>query len=211
MTARHHFPRARTSLAVALASLALLAGACGGDDEGGEFSAKTTTTEKSDAGKATDEESSTTAAPDDGGETTTTAAADFNEGVDAATKALESAEDPCDVFDALTNIAAVGDPTSREETEKATKFVVLMLRKMAETTSDPALATTLEEGATAYEEFGEKNDYDPGAMNLSGDGPDIPEAEAIDTAMNTYSETEMASCMDSAESVPGSSGAAPTP
>lgn len=191
-------PFLAATLVALLASLALLAGACSND---GEKSDSTTTT-------ASDEESdsTTTAADEESGQgdqgtdpaedgTDSTAGGDFETQVAAATKELEAAEDPCAVFDAVGTLSQTPDPTTADEVRSAVDYYVALLNKMADTSSDPALADTFRTGATEFADYAESVDYDPAKMDLSGEGPDLPSMEAVNTAFDTYFQSSMADCM----------------
>lgn len=198
---RTHDLRFRHLLLVCLAGVALVAGACSDDSEGSKSDSddKTETTDakkdSEESADATDDSATDDTAPDD------TApedgpSADFEEKVTTAKTAIEDAKDPCDLYEATMTLSTVGNPETQEQTKLASELYVAMLRKMADTSSDPKVAETLSAGADDFEQFAQDADFDPEKMDLAGDGPDVENAEALDEAMNSYAETEFAACME---------------
>lgn len=196
--------RSRTSKAISLLlvvimGLALVAGACTDEDssssdkdseaetaKGDEDQGSTTT--KGDEGDESDQGDSQGDGSDPG------ASADFSEVVAKATTEVEGAKDACELYAAVGSLATVGNPETKDQTKEAADFYVVMLNKMAETSSDPEIANTLKTGAKEFDEYAKSVDYDPEKMNLAGTGPQMDSAEALDEAMNTYAETEFRDC-----------------
>ena len=176
---RRHRVRTLLALFVAVAAVLAVGTACGGDDD-----------EAGDAG-----------APADGsgdGEGQDDGDADFVTTVTAAQDALAGATDPCEVADALNDVAATGNPEAPEEIELAVEYYVTLLNAMADTGSDPAVAEALRSGAEGFAAFAAENDNDLEALDLSGDGPDYPEAAATEAAINDWVNAELAACFDQA-------------
>lgn len=172
----------------ALASLALVASACG-DDKASDKSTTTTTAKKSST--TTSAKSST-----DGTDSTdtTVAAADFDTAVTKANESLKSAKGPCDVVNALEAISNVSNPTTQAQVKAASEFYVLLANTMASTTDDSAEAAKLKAGADAFEKYAKSVDYDPAKMDLSGEGPQFAEAKSMQDAMSSFMQTQMTSC-----------------
>ncbi len=173
-----------------LSALVLVAGACSKDSDGGD------TAPKKDTSSTT---ADSTEAPG--------ASPDFSETVAAAQKAIDGAKDSCELYVAVSALSTVGNPETKDQTRKAVDFYVAMLNKMADTSSDAANAEILRTGATEFEAFAKKVDYDPEKMDLSGTGPDIKDADKLDAAMNSYATTEFANCeIPGTSTIPGASG-----
>ena len=173
---RRHRASRVLALVVAVAAVLAVGAACGGDDDAGDANAPA---DGSGEGEGQDEGD-----------------ADFVESVTAAQETLEAAADPCDVADALNDVAATGNPESPEEIELAVAYYVTLLNTMADTGSDPAVAEALRSGARGFAAFAAENDNDLEALDLSGDGPDYPEAEATEAAINEWVNAELAACFD---------------
>lgn len=187
-----HKLRFRHLLLAAVAGIALVAGACSSDSEGSK-SDSSDKSETTDTAKDSDQATDTTGEADnptsDEG-----ASADFSATVSEALAAIEGSSDPCELYSAVGAISSVGNPETKEQTQQATEFYVAMLNKMADTSSDPALADTLRAGASEFEEYARSVDFDPKKMDLNGDGPDLANSDALDEAMNTYANTEFSNC-----------------
>lgn len=184
--------RFRHLLLATLAGIALVASACTDDSDdsksdSGDKSAEGVTTTSSE--QTTDTSADTSDPGSDEG-----AGADFSATVSEAMTAIKDSSDPCDLYTAVTALSAVGNPETKQETKQATEFYVTMLNKMADTSSDPALADTLRSGASEFEDYAKSVDYDPEKMDLNGNGPKLENAEALDAAMNTYGQTEFSHC-----------------
>lgn len=200
---RTHDLRLRHLLLVALAGIALVAGACSDDSDGSKSDSdkKTDTTESTkDSGESTEstepsEGSDTTEATDDS-VPEEGASADFEQKVNEAMAAIEDVSEPCELYEATMALSSVGNPETKEQTRLAAEFYVAMLNKMAETSSDKDVAETLRTGAAEFEDFAKNADYDPEKMDLAGEGPDLESSDALDEAMNTYAETEFTECMN---------------
>lgn len=193
-----HDLRFRHLLLAALAGVALVAGACSDDSEKSDSS---DTTEKTDSSNGEDQPSDPSDGTDDSG-SDQGSTADFSATVSEAMTAIEESSDPCELYNAVGALASVGNPETTEETKQATDFYVAMLNKMADTSSDPAVADTLRSGAKDFDDYARSVDYDPEKMDLDGSGPQFENSEALDAAMNTYGQTEFSEC-----DIPG----APTP
>ena len=187
---RRHDLRFRHLLLAALAGVALVAGACS-DDSGKSDSSDTT--EKADTSNGEDQSSDPSDGTDGSG-SDEGPSADFSATVSEAMTAIEESSDPCELYTAVGALASVGNPETKEETKQATDFYVAMLNKMAETSSDPAVADTLRNGASDFEEYAKSVDYDPEKMDLNGTGPQFENSEALDEAMNAYGQTEFSEC-----------------
>lgn len=175
---RRHRARALLALVVAVAALLALGSACSGDDEAADDNAPA---DGSGEGEGQDD-----------GE------AEFVDTVTAAQDALEGAKDPCDVADALNEVAATANPETPEEIDLAVSYYVTLLNTMADTGSDPAVAEALRSGAEGFAAFAADNDNDLEALDLSGDGPDYPEAAATEAAISEWVNAELAACFDQA-------------
>lgn len=189
-----------------LAALALVAGACtddgDGDANGDDSSESDSNSESSESGDGDSGEST-----DESGTEDEAATGDFSEQVGAAMSELESAEDACGLYGAVSTLGvSVGNPETKDEVKLAADFYVAMLNKMADTSSDPATADTLRAGASDFRAYAESVDYDPEQMDLDGAGPQIDNAEEVDAAMNTYAETEFLQCEELAGLIPEGEG-----
>ncbi|MFV0318716.1 MAG: hypothetical protein ACK5O2_17360 [Microthrixaceae bacterium] len=179
-----------------LAALSLVAGACTKDnataDKGDSDTEQNSNTNDDDSSSGEDSSDEDTSGDD---ATQPEPTGDFSETVSGAMAELEGATDACELYGAVATIGTtVGNPTTKEEVKAASDFYVAMLDKMAETSSDPATADTLREGAKNFGEFAASVDYDPEKMDLNGAGPAIENSEELDTAMNSYAETEFLTC-----------------
>ncbi len=189
-----------------LAALALVAGACtddgDGDSGGDESSESDSSSESSGSGDGDSGESTDETTPEDEVPT-----GDFSEQVNAAMSELESAEDACGLYGAVSTLGvSVGNPETKDEVKLAVDFYVAMLNKMADTSSDPAIADTLRTGASDFQAYAESVDYNPEEMDLDGAGPQIENAEEVDAAMNTYAENEFLQCEELAGLIPEGEG-----
>lgn len=185
-------------LLAALAGFALVAGACTSDDSSGDASddnaSDDAASEKDDeAATAGGEESSEpdgdSAQPEDEGTD-----ADFSATVAEASRQVQESDDACALYEAVAVLATVGNPESPEETRAAVDFYVVLLEKMAETSSEDATSEALRKGAENFKAYAESVDYDPDKMDIDGAGPQFEGSEALDTAMAEYQETEFADC-----------------
>jgi hypothetical protein len=190
---RIHDLRFRHLLLATLVGVALVAGACSNDSEESDSSDKTA---EADTSKDSDQPDEADDSGSDEGPS-----ADFSATVAEAMTAIEASSDPCELYTAVGALASVGNPETQEQTKQATDFYVAMLNKMAETSSDPAVADTLRSGASEFEEYAKSVDYDPEKMDLNGSGPDFESAAALDEAMNAYGQTEFVDC-----EIPGAPG-----
>ena len=83
-------------------------------------------------------------------------------------------------------------------------YYVLLLNKMADTSSDPQVAETLRSGASTFEDYAKSVDYDADALDLNGAGPDYEGAADTEAAMDQWLNAELTACVDPSLSVPPS-------
>ena len=206
---RSRRPRFLLMALAALAGLALVAGACNdsGSSENSEDSESAEdSTGSSGADTGSDGEDSSEAGSEGSGEASTDGSeSDATDPVDtdAARQQLEAATTSCEVLESMETLFGTEDPSTVEEARTFVDTFVTLVDKMAETTEDPALAGQLETTADNLRKFAEDNDYEPSAMNFSGQ-PDYPGVEEDFAAVDQWYQSEIGNCVPEA-------GAAPTP
>ncbi len=202
---RSRRPRFLLMVLAALASLALVAGACNdsgksensGDSESAEDSngsGDSSGTGSDGSGSGESGESST-----EGSESDATDPVD----TDAARQQLEAATTSCEVLESMETLFGTEDPSTVEEARTFVDTFVTLVNKMAETAADPALAGQLETTAENLRKFAEDNGYEPAAMNFSGQ-PDYPGVEEDFAAVDQWYQSEIGNCVPEV-------GTAPTP
>jgi hypothetical protein len=189
--------------------LGLGATACGGDGEDAEESP---TTEKSQARAGDDDSTESTEATEPSESTETTAPApvtdeEFTTALQPAVDQLEAAQDPCEVVDAVSQLSEMPDPSTPDQNRQAVEFLVLVANKAADTTTDPAQAEVLRSSGQALSDYGASVDYSAEKLDFSGEGPDIPEWDDFNVAMNAYFETHAQECAASAPTDGATDGA----
>jgi hypothetical protein len=176
--------------------LGLGATACSGDEK-----ADTSTTTEKPAEAATDdtestESTDTTVAPDDTTPVTVTDE-EFTTALQPALDQLEAAQGPCDVITAVSALSEMPDPNGTEQNRQAVEFLVLVVNKAADTTSDPAQAEVLRSSGQALSDYAASVGYAAEKLDFSGQGPDIPEWDDLNVAMNAYFESHQQECAPS--------------
>ncbi|MCB1272685.1 MAG: hypothetical protein KDB31_14785 [Microthrixaceae bacterium] len=182
-------------LAVLLATFALVAGACT-DDKSSDGDSSSDDSEQ-DSGSGEDSGTDSGDVEEDSGSEEgegSGSGGDFIEVVAEATEDVQNAGDPCDLYSAVAVLATVGNPETVEETRAAVDFYVVLVNKMADTSSDPANAEALRTGAEQFEAYAKSVDYDPEQMDLAGMGPQFEGSEQLNVAMNEYGNTEFEEC-----------------
>ncbi|MEZ5237893.1 MAG: hypothetical protein R2716_02690 [Microthrixaceae bacterium] len=183
-------------LGVLLATFALVASACTDDngDGGDGGSDENQSSAESDSG--TDNGGDSGDAGQDSGDSSDEGAqtGDFSSTVAEVSSQVEAAEDACDLYSAVAVLATVGNPETAEETRQAVDFYVLLVNKMADTSSDEATAAALRTGAEQFQAYAESVDYDPEQMDLNGMGPQFEGSSELNNAMNEYGNTEFLDC-----------------
>jgi hypothetical protein len=191
--------RLLTSSFVPVLLVGLGAAACSDD---GEKADESTTTEKSDA-KAEGEESTestepteTTQPPESTESTVPTTVTDeeFTTALQPVVEELNAAQAPCDVINSVSQISDLPDPSTPDQNRQAVEFLVLVGNKAADTTTDPAEAEVLRNAGQALTEYAASVDYSAEALDFAGEGPDIPEWEDFNMALNSYFETHAQEC-----------------
>lgn len=190
--------RVLAPLLATLAVVALIAGACGSDNNSAGSSKKDKDSTTSTTAKGSDNKSDST-------ESTAPKGEDFTSGIQTAMKQLESASSPCDVYEVFNTVQNVNPPKTKEETKLASEYYEKLLMTAANTASDPATAKTLKEGATKFAEYAKSVDYDPKKMDFEGSGPQFDGADAMQSAMQTYSSKDLMPCAPTPPSAPDGS------
>ncbi|MGI9577975.1 MAG: hypothetical protein ACR2OH_07240 [Microthrixaceae bacterium] len=158
-----------------VAGLALVIGAC--NDSG-------TANPEDDSNNHTNDNSAGSDSEGTGEETT---------GTPGDISALEASTTACEVLANMGAAFANNQPTTTEEVRADVDAFVLMVNKMAETTSDPALADRLRAGAENHRQFAEDVNYDPAVMDPT-EQPDYPGAEADAAAISEWFGADAATC-----------------
>lgn len=182
-------------LAIMFAAVALVAGACSDDDgdSGDDGTEEDSGSEDTGGDEGTDaEDGSTEGGEGEEGEDAPTA--DFSTTVAEASTQVEQAADACELYSAVAVLGTVGNPETAEETREAVDFYVLLVNKMADTSSDEANAEALRTGGQQFQAYAESVDFDPEQMDLAGMGPQFDGADELNEAMNTYGNTEFVDC-----------------
>jgi hypothetical protein len=192
-----------TSTALCLLGISTSLAACSDDDKKDD---KSTTTEdakgddKAEAGDSSTDSTDPTESTEptdttDEAAPVTVTDAEFTEALKPAVDALNAAKEPCDVVNAVSQLAAMPDPTGDQQNREAVEFLVLIVQKAADTTTDPAEAESLRSSAQALSDYAESVNYSTEKLDIAGEGPDIPEWDSLNEAMSTYFDTHAQECM----------------
>jgi hypothetical protein len=194
--------RLMTFSSTCLCLLGLGSAAAGCADDGEKADTSTTTEElDAEAGDEGDDSTETTAAEPDPSETTETTVPttvtdeEFAAALQPVVDQLGAAQEPCDVVDAVSQLSEMPDPNGTEQNRQAVEFLVLVANKAADTSTDPAQAEVLRSSGQALTDYAESVDYAAEKLDFSGQGPDIPEWDDFNVAMNAWYDTHAQECV----------------
>jgi hypothetical protein len=190
-----------TSTALCLLGVSTSLVGCSDDDKKDDKSTTTEGTKDDDKAESGDGGTDSTD-PTDSTEPTDTAEEPpvtvtddgFTEALKPAVDALNAAKEPCDVVNAVSQLAAMPDPTGEEQNRQAVDFLVLIVQKAADTTTDTAEADSLRSSAQALSDYAESVNYSTEKLDIAGEGPDIPEWDALNESMTAYFDTHAQEC-----------------